>query len=85
MAYATRADWERQAVDAAVEAARREAGKAIADRIIAELVCCHVYEEHAEAGSYNESVHGHAICYWGEAGARIAQAYAEAPWPADPS
>lgn len=44
-----------------------------ADRIRAELVCCWVYERHAEAGTWDEKTHGHGICYWGEAGARLAE------------
>lgn len=54
---------------------RREAAKGIAYRIEAELVCCDVYEQHAQAGTYDETVHGHALCYWGEASARIARGF----------
>ncbi len=44
-----------------------------AERIRAELVCCYVYDQHAEAGTYDEDVHAHQICYWGEAGARLCE------------
>lgn len=49
-----------------------DTAKAIAYRIRAELVCCHIYDEDAwteRAGTR------HAICFWGEAGARIAENY----------
>ncbi len=42
-------------------------------RIRAELVCCYVYERHADAGTYVEEEHHHALCYWGEASARLAE------------
>ncbi len=42
-------------------------------RIRAELVCCHVYARHANAGTWDEDEHGHSICYWGEAGALLCE------------
>ncbi len=42
----------------------------VAERIRRELVCCYAYDgknsDNAERG-------GHGICYWGEAGARLAE------------
>lgn len=40
----------------------------LADHITAELVCCQVYDTGDVAAAEKT---GHAICYWGEAAARI--------------
>lgn len=54
---------------------------AIAYEIRAELVCCRIYDELAEArrtlsdAEFDKvlTARGHGICYWGEAGARAAE------------
>lgn len=53
-----------------------DTAKAIAYRIRAELVCCHIYDEIAntKAAEHVDET-GHAICFWGEAGARIAESH----------
>jgi hypothetical protein len=75
---------ERTAVAEAVRAlideqlgvsAMRDAGRAhtaakIALEIRRELVCCHVYDE--DQGT-DRAGKRHGICFWGEAGARIAE------------
>jgi hypothetical protein len=48
---------------------------AIAYRIRAELVCCDIYERSHRDGTAELVSEGpHSICFWGEAGARIAEA-----------
>lgn len=59
----------------------------IADEIRRELVCCYVYdkvldevENAREEGREVERVpHYHAICHWGEAGARIVESHITKP------
>ena len=54
----------------AADRARREAeaaGAVIAHRIRAELVCCDTFDG---TGTWPD---GHALCYWGEAAARLAE------------
>ncbi|HEY6115919.1 MAG TPA: hypothetical protein VI172_08175 [Candidatus Dormibacteraeota bacterium] len=43
----------------------------IAYRIRAELVCCDIY---ARTANTSDAGREHAICFWGEAAARIAEA-----------
>lgn len=58
---------------------------AIAYEIRAELVCCTVYDDLAEARStladeeFDKvlTAHGHGICYWGEAAARNAEGHCD--------
>lgn len=45
----------------------------IAYRIRAELVCCDAYDVHGRLDASDEIEPPHAICYWGEAAARIAE------------
>lgn len=60
------------------EQAVRQRGQDIAFRIRAELVCCHIYDQ-VQSGklSREEAADArrgrHALCYWGEAAARIAE------------
>lgn len=53
----------------AIDDAYARAGIEIAHRIRAELVCCDVYAQGIPPGLTK----GHAICYWGEVSARIAE------------
>jgi hypothetical protein len=64
---ASQARYERQIRDAAY----RRAAADIAHRIRRELVCCDVYDR--DQGT-NRAGRTHAICFWGEAGARLAEA-----------
>lgn len=65
---------------AVVEAAAKEADRAAvrrtldekAEEVRRELVCCDVYERHHETGLPEYVIH-HAICYWGEAAARLVE------------
>lgn len=57
-------------VAAAEERGYRRAGADIAERIRAELVCCDIFD--LDAGS-NRAGRTHAICFWGEASARLAE------------
>lgn len=59
-----------QALVDIAEAKNRDLRAAIAYEIRAELVCCDIYESH-DPGKAERA--GHAICYWGEAAARIAE------------
>lgn len=60
---------------AALTIAEWDLRAAIAYRIRAELVCCDLYERtHASPASVKVGEGPHAICYWGEAAARIALA-----------
>jgi hypothetical protein len=58
---------------------RRTAAAKIAEEIRRELVCCHIYDAiEAEAKGDEVAIRkiertGHGICFWGEAGARIAE------------
>lgn len=60
------------------------AGRQIAYRIRAELVCCNVYDEVQAGRRKHPEVSGssHTICYWGEASARIAETPEQ--WRDDP-
>lgn len=51
-------------------AAEEDVRAAIAYRIRAELVCCDVYERDHDTDRAGRT---HAICFWGEAAARIAE------------
>lgn len=51
-----------------------QAAAAIAYDIRAELVCCDIYDK--DAGT-NRAGKTHAICFWGEAGARLAESMGE--------
>jgi hypothetical protein len=68
----------RHAVDAvwpaAFAAGGRAAAEAIAHNIRAELVCCDIYDRDAGTERAGQT---HAICFWGEAGARIAEGSTE--------
>jgi hypothetical protein len=67
------AEVERIESDALAAAERRgyeRAARDIAYRIRAELVCCDIYDH--DAGT-NRAGRTHAICFWGEAGARLAE------------
>ncbi|GAB7053230.1 hypothetical protein [Catenuloplanes indicus] len=55
---------------APVKAAREAERKRIAYRIRAELVCCDIYDR--DHGT-NRAGRTHPICFWGEAGAQIAE------------
>jgi hypothetical protein len=52
---------------------RAKVAAEIARDIRRELVCCDIYEERHQFGGYPQA---HAICYWGEAAARIADSHA---------
>jgi hypothetical protein len=73
-------------VDAAYERGvaegRRQATAKIAHEIRAELVCCEIYDkaEGDEDAIRKLERAGHGICFWGEAGARIAERVG--PWEA---
>lgn len=56
--------------DALAPHIRRQAGEDVAYRIRAELVCCDIYD--LDAGT-KRAGRTHSICFWGEAGARIAE------------
>jgi hypothetical protein len=58
--------------DAADRAAVLRTLEEKAEEIRRELVCCDVYERHHETGLPEYAVH-HAICYWGEAAARLVE------------
>lgn len=66
-------------VDAAYERGvaegRRQATAFIANEIRVELVCCDIYEHaHGDEERVERAERsGHAICFWGEAAARIAE------------
>lgn len=60
------------------------AGRQIAYRIRAELVCCNIYQR-VQDGEVSMGRRGgsHDLCYWGEASARIAEAPER--WQDDPT
>lgn len=58
-------------VERAGRRAWREAAREIAHEIRAELVCCDIYER--IHGTEAVDTTPHQICFWGEAGARIAE------------
>ncbi len=66
----TRAAYEDGKGDGRAEG-RRQAAAKIALEIRRELVCCDIYERDAGTERAGQT---HAICFWGEAGARIAEA-----------
>lgn len=71
------ADWEdehlRIGLAAVIPLIERDLRAQIAYRIRAELVCCDIYERtHPSPAGLKASEGPHAICYWGEAAARIA-------------
>jgi hypothetical protein len=55
---------------AVIPIVERDLRARIAYRIRAELVCCDVYERDHDTERAGET---HAICFWGEAAARIAE------------
>lgn len=60
------------------------AGRQIAYRIRTELVCCNIYQRVQDSEVPLERLGGsHAICYWGEAAARIAETPGQ--WQDDPT
>lgn len=56
----------------------------IAYRIRAELVCCDAYDVHGRLDASDEIEPPHAICYWGEAAARIAEGRSDDDTPEQP-
>lgn len=63
----------RGALTAALGVAETELRAQIAYRIRAKLVCCDIYEKTAETSRPRVGEGPHAICFWGEAAARIAE------------
>ncbi|MES2155860.1 MAG: hypothetical protein V4510_12060 [bacterium] len=66
--------------EAAAEArGYQQAAIDIADKIRRELVCCDAYDRHRDSREDGT----HAICFWGEASARLAQDLAKERTPSD--
>lgn len=64
----------RERLTAVLEIAEQELRAQIAYRIRAELVCCDLFERTRNTPAWEEASEGpHAICYWSEAAARIAE------------
>jgi hypothetical protein len=63
-------DGIREGLAAVLAIAERDLRARIAYRIRAELVCCDIYERDHDTDRAGRT---HAICFWGEAGARIAE------------
>lgn len=57
-------------IAAAEQRGYQRAGADIAERIRAELVCCNIYDQDAGTSRAGRT---HGICFWGEAGARLAE------------
>lgn len=63
------------------KAGMRHAAAGIAYRIRAELVCCTIFDDleymrepdYIDLTRLAEAIHGHNICYWGEAAAKLAE------------
>lgn len=58
---------------------RAKVAREIAYDIRAELVCCEVYDQDADTDRAGTR---HEICFWGEAGARLAEDHVHKDWEA---
>jgi len=74
----------RAVADMRIQAAKPQAGRQIAYRIRAELVCCRIYHDVQKGLAEHPEVKGssHTLCYWGEAAALIAESMEQ--WENDP-